>query len=56
MRKKQRELKKIELTDEEKKQLKRLSRNELIFDVISFLLIIGAMALVFLFGFNILGH
>lgn len=56
MRKKQKELRKIDLTDEEKKQLKRLSRYELIFDIVSFLLIMGAMALAFLFGFNILGH
>lgn len=56
MRKKQKELRKIDLTDEEKKQLKRISRNELLFDVISFLLIMAAAALAFLFGFNILGH
>lgn len=56
MRKKQKELRKIDLTDEEKKQLKRISRNELLFDVVSFLLVLGAIALAFLFGYNILGH
>lgn len=54
-KKRQQELKKLDLTDEEIKQLKKLSRYELLTDAITLLMILLGLTVAIILGSNILG-
>ena len=55
MRKKQKELKKLDLTEEEIKEIRRISRSELLMDVLSFIVLLISAAIVVIIGCHIIG-